>query len=834
MKILKKCNKANLPRLKKTLFFEGLRQLRAVGIAYAAFAAISTLLSMLSDFSPGDYQHFSNLGLLRFHLQDIPFGIFVLASAFAVLAVFYISNFMRSAKARDFYCATPHSHGTLWLNFGAAALAWTAAGVLAYFLVTAALLMPFDPKAFGALLFIACNVLAGAFMVFGMAVLAVTLTGRLVPALVTFAGLSALSVSLKFAFSEGWRALFTKFDLVTKTSDLVQYDPIYYIFRRTFFNFSYVGENYTSDAFSLFCSWRTVGYGLLMGLGMLAVAAVFGTIRTGDSVGKPFVNETAHVISLTAATLPIGAVVSYCFFRVTEEWLHDPYFSLAPMFSDDDWLVIVFAVLFVVVSFWAIELLLTFDVRHAHRAFKLFPIPVAVTMAAMLVGYFGMKAEFNNVPAADEVESFTLVRNAVLPEELAYFRMDNTFGRTVTSEAQFTDREIINYVTGKMKKLSDEYGHDTRKAYSARSIWENEDNGIISNHQDGKGNDLITLCLNLKNGGHLTRTVSFDKAHVKALEKAMLGDGDFMKKFLTLPSADTINLDIDSHSGMNGEEAVAIYNSFEEEYNSLSDAEKLAYIRNAVLNNYRVDDYGSYYEIDNEAEYGETDAVETAAVSFTDLNLISKSKKTGDFGIVETYYNESRGSRFITLSVSGYPDGSLYDGDKFFMQNLMLDNRRFPKTIALLVRTCNSRFGEIRDQIKNVQSGDDFRFCDIDASYVSGENNLNVLYRYISGKDSENALLSKPGDNIYRYSEDETVIFRDIEVDSNEMIERLFKDAASTETIDFSKPFCKFTWHNYDSHRNGLPGFMTFYAQTESPLDYLKLLDSDQPQTETK
>ena len=168
------------------------------------------------------------------------------------------------------------------------------------------------------------------------------------------------------------------------------------------------------------------------------------------------------------------------------------------------------------------------------------------------------------------------------------------------------------------------------------------------------------------------------------------------------------------------------------------------------------------------------------------------------------------------------------------MQSFYLDNKRFPKTIALTVKTCNSKFSDIRDMITKVKSGDDFRFCDIDASYVSGENNLNVLYRYISGKDSENALLSKPGDNIYRYSEDETVIFRDIEVDSNEMIERLFKDAASTETIDFSKPFCKFTWHNYDSHRNGLPGFMTFYAQTESPLDYLKLLDSDQPQTETK
>ena len=66
------------------------------------------------------------------------------------------------------------------------------------------------------------------------------------------------------------------------------------------------------------------------------------------------------------------------------------------------------------------------------------------------------------------------------------------------------------------------------------------------------------------------------------------------------------------------------------------------------------------------------------------------------------------------------------------------------------------------------------------------------------------------------------------------MIERLFNDTAVTETIDFTKPFCKFTWNNYDSYKNGLPAFTTFYAQTENPIDYLHLLDSDKAQAEAK
>ena len=831
MKLFENLNKANLPRFKKSLFCEGLRQLKIGGIAYVVITTIATLLSVGKNLSFGDYIVTHNMGRLRYYLDDIPFGIFAIASAFAVLAVFYISNFMRSAKARDFYCATPHSHGTLWLNFAASALGWTAAGVLAYFLVTAVLLMPLDPKAFGALLFIACNIFAAAFMVFGMAVLAVTLAGRLIPALVTLAGLSALSTCMKYAYAEGWNAMYAKFSLVTKNSDLILYDPLYCIFRRTFFEgFSYASDYYSSGAFGLFYSWRTIGYGLLMGLVMLAVAAVFGTIRTGDAVGKPFVNEVAHVISLTSATLPVGFLITYCFFSVTEKWLHDPYFSLAPLFTDDDWLVAILVILFLVGGFWAVELLLTFDIKHAHRFFKYFPVPVALTMAALLIGFFGMKAEFNTVPTEDEVESFTLVRNSVLPDELAYFRMDETFGRAVTNEAEFTDKETIAYVTGKMKQLSDEYGHDTQKAYDAHAIWENEKTGIFNIHQDGKGNNLITVRLNLKNGKHLYRTVAFDQKHITGLASAMLSDSDFMKKFLALPAADKINLDISDHDGMTKAEALAIYKSFAEEFNALSDAEKLDYIKESVMNNYvnSVYDEEAY---DDENDVEETEFSET--VSHTAINLISKSKKTGDFGIVETY-NDQYHKKTIAIAVSGYPENHLYDEEQFFIQDFALDNKRFPKTIALTVKTCNSKFSGIRDQIKNVQSGDDYRFYDIDASYYSNGSNLTVLYRYISGKDSEYAKLSVEGEYYGSYSDDEEIIYKDFEVDSNEMIERLFNDAAATETVDFTKPFCKFTWNNYDSYKNGLPGFMTFYAQTENPLDYLHLLNEAQPQTETK
>ena len=47
MKLIKNFNKASLPNFKKSLFLEGMRQLRALGIAYTVIAALATLRFVL-------------------------------------------------------------------------------------------------------------------------------------------------------------------------------------------------------------------------------------------------------------------------------------------------------------------------------------------------------------------------------------------------------------------------------------------------------------------------------------------------------------------------------------------------------------------------------------------------------------------------------------------------------------------------------------------------------------------------------------------------------------------------------------------------------------------
>ena len=360
--------------------------------------------------------------------------------------------------------------------------------------------------------------------------------------------------------------------------------------------------------------------------------------------------------------------------------------------------------------------------------------------------------------------------------------------------------------------MSDKNGHDLQKAYNEPSVWESENSSYYKydKYSDGNGNSFITLRLNLKNGKQLYRTVAFDQKHIKCLASAILSDSDFMKKFLTMPAADKINVGFDGIEGMTGDEAVAVYKSFTEEYNSLSDAEKLDFIKSCVMR-----DSFSYNAEEETTDEDEIPAPET--VSPTELNLISKSKKPGDYAILESYFNEKSTEDGVDLRIAGYPEGELYNVEHYFNQSLLIDSKRFPKTIALIVRTCNAKFKNIPDRVKASVMDEVYRFYDFDANYYSNGNSLTVLYVYLNGNGETNADLNVPGRRTGSYDEDEKVLYKDIEVDSNEMIERLFKDTAATETIDFTKPYCKFTWNNSESRRSDLPRHLTFYAQTDFP-----------------
>ena len=811
MKLNEILNKGSLPKFRKSLYFEGLRQLRIGGIVLAVLVALGSAREYLGNISfnseSGYPLHYCLTQRLTGIFSDTAWLAFILCSIFAVISAFALTTFTRSPKARDFYYATPHSGGTLWLNFAAACLTWIAAGAGSFLLVSCLFLMPFDAKLFGISLFIALNVLVAVFMVFGMAMLAISLTGRLINAMVNLLGLSLVSTCVKIAFSQGYNTVYSSFHLVMPSSELYEYDPVYHIYKRLFFGYGGGGLNEFNPEFGIFASWSTIGYCLLWGCVMLGAAAVFMTLRSGDSVGRPFANKAAHVISLTAAYLPVGVLTAIILHQAVMHLWHNRLYIESS--------VIVNALIILSIIFgccWGLELLLTFDVKHAHRAFKLLPIPLVIPVIIMSVGFLGSKAEFNTAPEANEVESFTLVRNDSLPDELVMFRLEDTLGRWVTNEAEIKDKAIIEYATAQLKDLSDTYGHDLNKAYEGYNALLDFYDSPVRDHKR-----LIAMKLNLKNGRSITRMIGFDEAHITALKNAFLNDSEFMKNYLSLPAADQVNAVVNEAYGLTREETKAVYKTFLTEYDALSDAEKLAFMREAMELSSRM----------NAEEAVDGEAVQPETVTPTDISLISQSKEVGQYGITMSYLTENNENYdpSLMISINGYPTGHLYEYAKRYDYSLYISSKSFPKTIALIVRSCNSRFADAQKQFKASAESEknmDYRMLDLAVTYITKGKTLDVEYVLLIGTKPEEDILNYKGkkkeqlDYYDKYDSDDEPdpIIREIEVDSDAMVKRLFEDIQSTETIDFTKPYADIGW--YKKVDGDFKQF-TFFAQTDFP-----------------
>ena len=277
-----------------------------------------------------------------------------------------------------------------------------------------------------------------------------------------------------------------------------------------------------------------------------------------------------------------------------------------------------------------------------------------------------------------------------------------------------------------------------------------------------------------------------------------------MKDFLALPAADQVNTVVDEAYGLTGEETKAVYETFLTEYDALSDAEKLAFMREAM-------------ELSSRVRAEEAPA---ETVTPTDISLISKSKEVGQYGITMSYLTENNENYdpSLMISINGYPTGHLYEYAKRYDYSLYISSKSFPKTIALIVRSCNSRFADAQKQFKASAESEknmDYRMIDLAVTYITKDKTLDVEYVLLIGTKPEEEILNYPGKKAKYQSDDEPeTVIREIEVDSDAMAKQLFADIRSTQTVDFTKPFARVRW--FENVDGDLKQF-TFFAQTPFP-----------------
>lgn len=792
-------------QFKPSIFREGMRQTKIFGIAYTVICALVSIVLVLEDFPFEDTsaQHSVTAPLIPSAVEDTIVWLILLSAVFIFGASVLLYNFLRSHKARDFYCSTPNSICTIWLSFVTSIMTWATIGVAAANIIQLPFLMIADTKYFPTWLLIFIGMLAIDLLACGIMSLASALTGRIISMLVTTAALLLLPVLIYLGATTAFDCFFSSFGFVIQEN--LNWDYYY----------GYMLDFITSAPLIFGC--------LLLGVIYLALAAWFMTVRTGDAAGKPFVNKSAHLISLLAVSFVVTAGIAITLFDVITRSL---YWNSIDQIMSEILFSSIFALLAVVFSFWAANVILTFDIKKSHRMLKYLPIPVVLCAVVIGSGFAVSNADFHTAPSADEIESFTLVRNEHLNDDLAIYRMRNTYGRVVTENYEFTDKKVINYLANEIDEFIKAYDKDFRTKYDS---WE------LSSQSE------INFRINLKNGRSITRAIPVTDEFIENLTAVIENDAEFTKKFFTLPDAEYTNINVsDCYSGFNeeisDEDTVKFYECFTKEFNAMSTDKKREYLKYSIYSSYNTDDL--YYDEEVDAFYNsESDISYNREYEYQYVNDEKDIVSGSDMGFVISDLTETPGEyhasmrnytstpnldkiEFMFLSIEGYQGGKLYDSDHYFAQSFALNPSLFPETCSLLTEICNKNidsFLEIPEKIT------DYSSLDINAYYYNGKDMLNMHYDYIDQKTYGYILESRQNgysyfyDPYYDYIDDEgnqVYLSEEYKISGREYVQKLFDDAAKTTNIDLSKPYCK-VYVSFDKE------YYSVYIQTESLIDLL-------------
>ena len=803
------------PQPSKALFLEGMRQLKLPGIVYAAVMALTVLLVNMDIGRGSEYvRHYMMDISVDFAFESVV-AIAVLSGFFLFGATLYLSHFLRSGKSRDFYGAAPYSFGTVWLNFAGAVYAWNLIGIAAGHLMHTVFMMFRDPKTIGLCLQAFAGNAAFSLTLFGIMTLSVTLTGRILNALATMAGLAALPSTVWAAFHSTMINFYSFFGFVRQPSGGHCPDPIAYLMEACDFMRTVYSYRDVPPLFEILCSGSAIVYDVVMGLLYLAAAVLFASVRTGDTAGKPFVNKPAHLLALLAVTLPV------CCWIASQSGILGRH--LVYTLSGRDVYAYGAAGLVLLCGFtvlvWLCELLFTFRLKTSVLALKYLPVPIAAAMVITGIGYLADSAEFTTKINPDQVVSFTLPYNASLDDHLAIFRMADSYGRTVTEDARFTDREVIEYAAAWINQYVEDWQENPRQFYHQKVMMGDYSSmgDSYQEYDDGQigASSQINIRLNLKNGGSITRTVLFDQPHRDQLEKAITGDKTFMQSFLAMPYAAKLNIGME-WVGMTEDDVTAIYKSFVEEYNAMDDAQKLNFLKQEL--------YADYNEsLDNEAHLPTVSESDTTAET-SDPNqkrrrtvLVSQSYRKGDYIIdqCEIIPGNSLQSPSFCLDIYGYAERHLYQSGYSFSQIFQIDAQRFPKTHALVVKRANDRLPAVLETIEDHAA--EMNYLDVGAAYHGADTFTDLDFYYRTNHMTEEWV-----DESHEYWEegnwddDGNYVEYEIEtvkVDSNAIVRQLLADAKATgDTVDFSKPYCILYIRANDRNR-AVSG--QFFVQTE-------------------
>lgn len=415
-------------RINKQLYFDGLRQLKLVGImGMVVFCAAAILTAVGYHINTRIYYEYDALGnIIRTYYKPVGVSLYachwMLFASFSVLApvmTTILFNFLNHRNASDFYHSIPDTRGTLYVSYIAAILTWLGA-IIGVSTVLSVICISMTPGYFviwsgvPKCLFI---IVAACILVMGGTMIALGLTGTrmsnlLVAVMILF--LPRIFVTVIMEMLEGmlnFVAWEYSPSLLNPRYNLIAGLPL------SLFN----GVNPLEY-------WSSGVYSLVLGLIYLAVGFVIFVRRKSESAGHAAITRRLQSVFRLAVSMTVCLVPIY--------FMVDSWASRYGWDVEDLFFMVVFYVI-AVLAYFIYELMTTGKLRRFKKLCKGLLLLAALNVVAFLGIISIYQSVVNYQPDGEDIDYIMIIgdEDEYFESQLGRIKVRDNMAADITSTA---------------------------------------------------------------------------------------------------------------------------------------------------------------------------------------------------------------------------------------------------------------------------------------------------------------------------------------------------------------------------------------------------------------
>ncbi len=481
------------------LYIEGLRQLRVTGIiGLIVMAGLSIIMLTSLEPSYGIYNEpicttYTGIGILPWLLLS-----FVL---FTPLLMFMMFHFMNKRNASDLYHSLPHTRGTVYLSFSAAAISWVLMIILASVLTMVIgswirsdfIDLAYDTLFLWMLYCISASILVGGAIMIAKGISGTLLNNIILTGLILFLPRFFLTILIDAIEANPIFDNCIGNDFTSSTINPVT-GMVFYLF----------GINPTMNIHELAVSIPAIVYGFILGLIYFVAGAFLFCRRNSETASQSAPSRRLQAVYRILIATAMCSIVVMILFQWNYLYLSD----------EKSWSSVIIPYIIIIFLYFLYELLTTRRLKNLVKA-----IPgLGIVAVLNVVMYFGLAGIYNSAmsfrPAADEINSIT-----VLPEtDDSYYLSYEEYVLHAMDGVKLTDQDVLENV-----------------AYSLNQSLVRSENDVNALYQNNSQYTSMVPMLIETDGGSVKRNVYLAGT---ALNDVILSNQKYQETWMNPPVSD--------------------------------------------------------------------------------------------------------------------------------------------------------------------------------------------------------------------------------------------------------------------------------------------------------